>query len=248
MKLNLVTVTGADDSTPVADVLKIAEEFPFVEFGILLSNSSMGYRRFPSSGWLNELISTVVEKKLNLNLSGHLCGTWVRQFLMGKFPATELTGIHPDFLTDGIFKRWQINTHGIKHKKDLAPLTALVTALGRLHQTVIFQYDNANTDTLFAVQEGGGTNIATLFDLSHGAGVLPTEWPKPVPGVYSGYAGGMSPENVAEQIKLIAPLVGDGETWIDAETHLRTPDDSKFDLVKVRAFLAAAKPWIEKSH
>jgi hypothetical protein len=248
MKLNLVTVTGADDSTPVADILKIAEEFPYAEFGILLSSGSMGFRRFPSGSWLVELVSAVIEKNLDLNLSGHLCGAWVRQFMLGNFPTAELCAIHPEFIKAGVFKRWQINTHGIPHKNNTTALAQAVTELGSRNQSVIFQHDNANTNTLLSIQGLGCKNIATLFDLSHGAGVLPDAWPRPMPDIYCGYAGGMSPENVADQLTKIEPLVGDNETWIDAETHLRTPDDQKFDLDKVRAFLTAAKPWIEKSH
>jgi hypothetical protein len=244
MKINLVTVTGADDSTPVESLLAIAEKFPFVEFGILLSRGSMGRMRFPSTEWLNNLVTLAGERRLNL--SGHLCGAWVRELLVGKWPESELRAIHPEFTNADIFKRWQINTHGHPHKSKLPELCAIVNELSKRGQTVIFQNDKVNTATIAGVDTAGCENIATLFDLSHGAGVLPENWPAPVPGIYCGYAGGLSPANVADQLKKLEPIVGDTAIWIDAETHLRTPDDTIFSLDKVHDFLTAAAPWCAK--
>ncbi|MHB1675039.1 MAG: hypothetical protein ACYCSP_12405 [Acidobacteriaceae bacterium] len=37
MKLETVTITGADDSTDIVELAELSEEFPFVEWGILIS-------------------------------------------------------------------------------------------------------------------------------------------------------------------------------------------------------------------
>ena len=42
MPLNRVTITGADDNTPVEALNDLAAEFPFVEFGILVSRAREG--------------------------------------------------------------------------------------------------------------------------------------------------------------------------------------------------------------
>jgi phosphoribosylanthranilate isomerase len=75
--------------------------------------------------------------------------------------------------------------------------------------------------------------------------VLPDKWPRPVPGIYCGYAGGLGPDNVVEQVKKISEVAGDVPFWIDAETKLFTND--RFDLDKVRRFLAAVGPYIKSS-
>ena len=75
-----------------------------------------------------------------------------------------------------------------------------------------------------------------LHDLSHGAGVLPEKWPAQL-FLGTGCAGGLSPENAAEQVKRMPSST----TWVDAETHLRT--DNWLDLDKVEAFLKALGPW-----
>ena len=80
-------------------------------------------------------------------------------------------------------------------------------------------------------------DCSTLFDMSHGAGILPKEWLAPIDGVRCGYAGGLSPENVVSQIKLIESKVGNYELWIDMETQIRSNADQQFDLGKVVAVL-----------
>ena len=57
MNLTKVTITGADDSVRVEDLLEINERFPFVEFGILVSKRTGGQAvpRFPSAEWMKGL-------------------------------------------------------------------------------------------------------------------------------------------------------------------------------------------------
>lgn len=243
MKITKVTVTGADDSVSPRSLVEIAEEFPFVEFGILLSKNQLGCTRFPSSAWLQEL-QTVCNSlpKFGLNLSGHICGRWVREILLGRWPLDELTELlGPDFY-DHLFSRWQLNTHGVSHEWRPEFIASLEMVRG-WPGTVIFQHDERNNEVLKAAIESGAENISTLFDLSHGAGELPKFWPGLLPGISCGYAGGLSPENVHHQCTKIQLSVGDASIWIDAETHLRTETGQFFDLHKVRDFLRAAQPF-----
>lgn len=230
MKITKITVTGADDSVSPHDLVAIAKKYPMVEFGILLSRSSMGRRRFPTMGWLYDLSSVQSE----LHCSGHICGAWVREILKGQWPISELSSALGEGFFDR-FDRWQLNTHGIRH----AWSTSFIESLSNGPKEVIFQFDGKNTDVMDSAIKSGA-NVSALFDLSHGAGVLPDEWPSPLSGIRCGYAGGLSPANVAEQLRKLAPIVGDAEIWIDAETHLRYADDRIFDLTKVQAFIEAA--------
>jgi len=234
------TVTGADDSVHPYQLIDLAEEFPFVEFAILLSRNSMGNTRFPSREWIHHLVGDCLDR--SMNFAGHICGAWVRELLMGRWPTHDFLNIDDDF--QEFFQRWQINTHAVPHKFDTVKLWEIVQTLENHGQTIIFQHDNVNTEMIECM--GDHKNVAALFDLSHGAGVLPEAWPKPL-AIPCGYAGGLSPENVAGQIEKIATIVGDRQIWIDAETKLRSPDDQIFDLGKVRAFLEAAKPWVIRS-
>ncbi len=230
--INRVTVTGADDSIRVKDMLPIQQEFPFVEWGILLSKSQEGGRRFPSLEWINKLS----EHRHELNLSGHLCGRWVRDICGGE---NTLFTDRPSFRR--LFDRYQLNFHSYVHR--IKNKVMFLCAVLELEATqVIFQLDDVNNNLLVEAQEAN-INAAPLFDTSGGAGRLPAEWPEAL-SVYSGYAGGLSPENLTEQMDAIAEKCGDGPIWIDAETKLRSSHDNVFDLKKVRRFLEKAKPWL----
>lgn len=237
-----VTVTGADDSVSPHHLLEIFEQFPFVEFGILISRNSMGNTRFPSREWIKNLIQMCDGS--GIQFAGHICGSWVRELLMGHWPSHDFMNIDDDFMSPGMFKRWQINTHAQPHKADLNAVSDILTQLKRRGQSVIFQNDNVNTHLM---NPQLGTNISALFDLSHGTGILPAEWPKPLEGIDCGYAGGLSPDNVAEQLTKLESIIGDAHIWIDAETLLRSDNDLQFDLQKVITFLKAAEPWVIES-
>lgn len=242
MKLSTVTVTGADDSVHPRDLAEITREYPFVEFGILLSRGAMGRPRFPSADWLRLAFGECSGK--GVRFAGHICGSWVSDSLLGEFPIHELNEIHNGFVTSGLFRRWQLNTHAKPHPFNCASLGTLLRLLSANRQSVIFQYDGVNTSLVPCIESTGCKNASFLFDLSHGAGILPTEWPVPLDGIPCGYAGGLSPENVADQLRRLEKTVGDGAFWIDAETHLRSRHDKEFDLNKVRAFLEAVTPWV----
>lgn len=232
--IDRVTVTGADDSVNPDDLVKIFEEYPFVEFGILLSKKWHGYKRFPSRAWLEKLHGLYQKEKIPL--SGHLCGQFVRDFCLG-----ENTFVHEYGFWE-MFDRFQLNFHAEFHATPHPGNFLWVISAYSDSRQFIFQIDGVN-DNLFELAKNNKNNmVVPLFDLSGGIGVLPEKWPEP--DGYCGYAGGLSPDNLTEQLRQIARVVGHGPIWIDAETHLRSQDDMLFDLIKVRRFLEVAKPWV----
>lgn len=56
MIIDKVTMTGADDSVDVKEMLKISTECPQVEWGILASESKMGLPRYPTNHWIGRLV------------------------------------------------------------------------------------------------------------------------------------------------------------------------------------------------
>jgi hypothetical protein len=254
--LSKVTVTGADDSVNPKELIAIAKEFPFVEFGILVSKRSTGQPRFPSYPWIENFSKDVLDSRLDINVSGHLCGSWVNEAFLGRWISLDLP---KDF--SHVVKRWQLNTHGGKVRCIISSFMNIIKAVNSVNQQIIFQYDEANTDLIVEAIKHN-LNVSALYDLSHGAGLLPNEWKMPVDldgnflsnKIPLGFAGGMSPENVNEEIEKICnnlqnylitnSILSSQEIWIDAETKLRSISDSFFDLDKVVKFLEAAKPWV----
>lgn len=233
--VRVVTVTGADDSMQPKDLISVANDYPFVEFGILLSKKQQGGKRFPSQDWLEELYISWRQEKFAL--SGHLCGEWVRDLCLGK----------PSFFKDcgyiwKMFSRLQLNFHAEPHiVRDKEFSEVFREYLPNV--PIIFQMDGMNEKIFYSVEARWGIQAFPLFDSSGGEGLLPKEWPVQPFNQYCGYAGGLSPDNLQREMEKISE-VAPGPIWIDAETLLRSENDMVFDLEKVRRFLKMASPWV----
>lgn len=233
MKLDCVTITGADDSIEPEALLPITEKYPFVEWGILFSGKQQGTARYPSYNWLGRLKTVAPNIP---RLCAHLCGQWVRELVLsGK-------GTWWDRYQDlaSCFRRIQLNFHGQYHKAG----EGFVGELRRLgNHEFIFQHDGVNDSLISTFTNTPRLRVFPLFDRSGGAGIVPKEWPKPI-WKYQGYAGGLGPENIVDEIKRIGDAVGNSRIWIDMETRVRSEDDLKFDLSKVERCLEAAAPFV----
>lgn len=240
--ITTVTITGADDSISPRALFEMSDKYPFVEWGILVSRTSAGKRRFPSLRWIDQLVELNTERILNskgsLKLSMHLCGAYVKELLSGdnEFITEELDDVWQ------AFERVQINTHASEY---FINDQGLVSALEEYtDKEFIIQYDGVNGDKLITNLIGHDIKFATLFDLSHGAGVLPEKWPDVIPGVKCGYAGGIGPDNIADQMLLVNNITRNVETWVDMETKVRSDGDNLFDMSKVEKCLRTAAQFV----
>lgn len=243
MILDRVTITGADDSIDPKDLIPITQRFPFVEWAILLSKSQEGKHRFPSKYWMFSFRDTIHDNKdiKDVKISGHLCGRWVRDVCEGNW---NFCNEHPIANICHIFNRIQLNFHAHVHSLDRDKFLMGLQHLAEKYE-FIFQIDDVN-NSIFDDAKAALISANPLFDLSGGAGILPASWPKPT-SEYCGYAGGLSPENIAQQLEIISKVVGEKQRiWIDTETRVRSADDSKLDLDKVVKFLEASEPFVTK--
>lgn len=232
MNLKLVTLTGADDSIDPKELVKLSQTYPFVEWGILMTKQPIKASRFPSRKWINELVEVA---EPNMNLCAHLCGAEVFDALIfNNFKFVESLSKK--------FKRVQLNTHGAR-LEGLAVSPTYINCLN-IPRRIIFQCDGVNNHQVKEwVNLGFGV---PLFDTSSGGGVLPEEgWPKVWEGVYCGYAGGLGPDNVVDELKKIETVTDDSPFWIDMETKVRSHKDKLFDLDKCRTVLEACEPYVQ---
>lgn len=232
-KLTRVTFTGADDTVDPRQLIAISEHSPIVEWGILIG-SQHGHR-FPSYHWIGTL-QTLANPQVNLAL--HICGRHLRDIAAGRSIAAL-----PKMQR---FQRCQLNWHGEPQGEISSNIyRAFKEMEGYWTPEVIFQLDGANNG--LPVHCASMKKTAGLFDLSHGAGVLPEVWPKndvsddedfkqdtglarfPI-----GYAGGLGPENLREQLPKIHAAAR-GDYWIDMETKLF--EGLQFDMAKCREVL-----------
>jgi hypothetical protein len=234
MILDRVTITGADDSVNPTALLELSRQYPFVEFGILLSFKAQGNNRFPSNDWLNKFIP-IAKANPAMRVALHVCGRWAFQTYQGLQPVKDL---FPELWA--IARRVQLNTHG-ERLLPIIPYAGLSPQI--TDKQVIVQMDAVNDPVLHQLREFG-CDAVPLFDTSGGAGILPSQWPDPVDNCYCGFAGGLSPENVLKQLDLIAAKVGAASAWIDMEAKVRANDDKILDLGKVASVLYQCAPRV----
>lgn len=208
-----VTVTGADDRVDIGELVKLSQEFPFVEWGILWAGKDER-PRYPGMAW-KEAFALAVEA-YGLNASAHLCGILAREAAAGRY-WPPLPG----------YRRAQIN--GWLPSDDSGPLAKGAEWLG-----IILQAPSAEA---FAAAEAYQRQfpfyrIEVLFDASAGKGIVAPAWPDPSTRLRLGYAGGIRPDTVTE---VLLALGQRPRTWIDLESGVRT--DDQFDLAKVRDVL-----------
>lgn len=228
MEINRVTFTGADDNTDPKVLMAIQEKYPNVEWGILFSKDRQGTEKYPSQEWINSLPA-------ELNLSAHFCGWYSRSVL--DYKAINLIHELPKS-----FKRVQLNyTFNDKNKKYGMPFVHhLIKPSNGDNRQLIFQYNKSNKEILDAWMTWWGDDgrLSFLYDSSGGRGLEIKEIQNPFKW-YTGYSGGLKPENITHITDLIKNHSNTSDVWIDMEAGVRT--DGQFDLEKVVEVLKLVK-------
>ena len=219
MKIQHLTITGADSQTPIEKMVSLSEAFPFLEWGILLSKKSLGKISYPDLEWLDRLISV----SSSINISGHICGIWLHEILQSRFPG-ELIPIG--------FKRMQINLARYiprvriqNLKKSLPHDKSYILQVGEYYQQGI----SLARDLIHANYQ-----VAILYDVSGGSGITPDEWKVFPDDIQVGYAGGLGPDNLLSELKKLESIDRNRSIWIDIQAGIRTDDRRGIDFRKIR--------------
>lgn len=175
------------------------------EAGLLYTAMPEGRNRYPRREWLAEAVTRLPRAAL------HVCGRFARMQLVRR----ELVD-----LTDHV-QRIQVN--GALTVPECEEICAFYPK-----HTIITQHSRAN-QFLLAVK---ANNHAVLVDASGGRGVLPPLWRRPDTAMPVGFAGGLGPGNLAEQLHHIS-FVAVRPWWVDMEGRLR--DDDWFACDKAQA-------------
>ena len=224
-KLKTITFTGIDEKTDVDALKAIKEEYPIVEFGVLMSRNWMtNGNRYPNP----ETISRFLDQ--GLNLSAHLCGGIAKSAFAGdfskvieKYPVFS----HPDF------KRVQLN---VSPYEDIFETAAHLDE--PLEKEIIIQQKSPTLKYSQAFNRfsslNENLNVTMLVDPSGGRGkdegldLIATDHK-------IGYAGGINIGNVEDKLVMLLNTETIGDFWIDMESGVRT--DDWFDVEKVRKIL-----------
>ena len=224
------TLTGVDGFTSLEDLGVLASEFPFVEFGFLYSPSRQGTPgRYPSVVTLQRILGKLPS---HIHVALHACGQGVSDFLVGESVARELGE-----MVKSRSGRVQLNFNYSRGQIDIGELNAFIE---RFEAPVIIQHNHSNAECVMALT---AANRSVLFDESGGRGKSPDQWPRSLPGACCGYAGGLGPDNLRQQLPKIQDAAGGLPYWIDMESSLRNESDW-FDVAKARQCLEIAKGFI----
>lgn len=226
MQLKYTSITGADDAVDPQSLLALSREFPFVEWAILLLPAREGTARFPSKDWIRRFSQMAG----SLHTAMHLCDGALLGFIRGEAEILNLMSG---------FKRIQLNLKFGDVEGKYSPSDLVQRVRDNPQFQFIIQYGKDKQSLLPLLADV--PNHAVLYDDSAGRGISPDSWEPPLAGHFCGYAGGLNPANVADQIEIIAKVAPGYTTWIDMETGVRT--DDKFDLAKVRRVLEISKPY-----
>lgn len=259
MKLAHITLTGADDKTSINALLEISKTYPLVEWGILLSSKSAGTGRYPSAEWVKDLSDATYTDLFNAprdraKFAAHLCGPTMRAFMATSTISDEnwieAHGIGESRF-NALFARAQMNFNARYENFSDQDLIDMLEGWYETADGNLITQHNLNNDTVWSVLQASEMKSGALrahqilHDASGGLGRSPDSWQRPIAGVLNGYAGGISPDNVAATLGALEPIVGRGYTWIDMETSLRD-DQDRFCLDKVKRTLDNAYTTADK--
>lgn len=240
MNLSLCTLTGVDAETDIIRLVNLSSEFPMVEWGLLYSPKEQGSPgRYPSTRILKFLLNGL---PIEINLALHVCGKGVHDLLYGEPVVTDMVK-----LMNARGGRVQLNFNHSRTPINFQLLDLLFVKFPRVQ--FITQQNPGNS--MVAAFTSRRDNHAVLFDASGGRGLLPSgEWLAPLDGIKCGYAGGLGPDSIKDQLELITEAAGNHQVWIDMESKLRTTDEEgldRFDLTLCRETLVAVDEFMVES-
>ena len=231
--LRAIGFCGADDSVSPEILDAISAKYPFIEWGVLFREEKAGEPRFASPAWLERLRH--VNSRHQIRLAGHLCSSSCEAVLRGD--AQQVKHLHEELG----FGRFQINATAANNV-DMSLVTNAKAANVRRVMAAVPKAEfiiqrNTETQPLWEVLERDPPpNMSFLFDESKGLGKAPSTWPDPpTDGTPFGYAGGLGPATIEEQLRNISKKLQSvvrkpglsskemaGLFWIDMESRIRT--------------------------
>lgn len=239
MILKYITCSGANEHTNIDDLLALAKEYPMMEIGIQVSDKKVmeNPARFD---WIAALHEKVVAQKLAPNIAMHVNGNWVQQFASrAMIPELDYFLNLCNGRKRWLVKRLQINflidnDYRIEFGRFCQAMTDCAA------RPIVLPYNEKNAVFIHRLHDKS-MKFDCLYDSSHGEGVLPQQLQAPVfKDRLQGYSGGLSAENVAEQLQKLSHVVKPKcVIYIDAEGKLKG-NDGHLDLQKCKAYIENA--------
>lgn len=250
MNIAKVSMIGANERLAATDIIDFIRAYPLAEIGIGVS-ATKGARGTPRFDYVQELQHLVCEKCVpgkTGTIALHINGN-------GKdgdagWPAMLSRGIMPyDLAAMMKFPNMSIQlnhfgynfpAHNAQRLADSKALWNIIAPQSRL----ILSYCEKTADYIDTFMRAASTHHGllkwdVLYDASFGNGKMTAQYAAPLyPGIRQGYAGGLGPDNILDELpKIKAEQTDqDAEIWIDAEGKLQNDAKTTLDLTRAEAF------------
>lgn len=226
-----ITLTGVDSSTPVLEAVELYRREMRLELGILFSDSRAGAEnRYPEHRWIESFTAEITAVHPEAALALHICGSARRRFLE--------TGDLAGFTALHRFNRIQLNG-----TFDPAESRLLEKQLSHSPRgpAIITQHE-INPALAQAISSH---RHQVLFDASGGRGIRREDWPAPIRGKRCGYAGGLGPLNLAQELPRMEQVARGTSVWVDMESGIRDAED-RFSLPAAHRVLDGLAEWTRR--
>ena len=233
-KITHTVITGADDRVLVNDIIKLNATYPqCIEWAILYFPEKEGSPRNPSKRWRTDFLD-----RSKCSKALHLCGKQIFRDILAKNERYE------EFMEEAEgYDKFQLNINSRKQIFTPDEVIEIYETLAWEGLHLIFQYHDGSKEVIDTYLSRYATelqmhkvpDVTILFDASKGTGVSPEVWSTPIKingnPIPFGYAGGLNPNNITEQLHGMYKANQNYSFFIDMESGVRT--DNELDLAKV---------------
>ncbi len=231
----------------IDEIINLGKKYPCAEFAIQAHPSKFS-PYMPRYVWFDTLVHASRVNKINLAM--HINSEWRTELCHGNVPYAlrRLWEIRRDNGTP-VIGRVQVNINGgnAKYKFYADKIAEIIKNYPDIK--FILQYTPAQHKRIVSLDETEAP-FSLLQDYSGGRGELAEYWIPPVlPNHKMGYAGGLSPDNVAKNLEIINKILPQNySTWIDAEKNLKNLETGKFDTALAEKYIERAYLWQIKNN
>lgn len=245
MNIEYITCSDMREHNDIDEIIDLGKKYPRAEFAIQAHPPKFS-PSMPRYVWFDTLVHA--SRVNNIKLAMHVNSEYRTELCHGVVPYS-LRRLWEIERNDGtpVVGRVQVNINGgnDKYKFYADKVADIIRAYPKIK--FILQYTPAQYDRILKLDKKH-VPFALLYDASGGRGISPDSWGAPVmPNHQMGYSGGLSPENVIDNLNDINEILpADYSTWIDAEGKLKSPDSNGkevFDVKRAEKYIERAYRW-----
>lgn len=221
--LSLISFVGVDIHTNLDEIAKFNSPIP-CEWSVLYSDSKSktAHTRYPEMSVCKDFLEWGEEKDVLTSI--HLCGEVIQRYLNRDQDVMDMCDI-----AKGI--QLNLNIAAFPDHEKLAD--DILNLVNTRNHKVILQMNKTKEKFMGVFLGKAKTRVRVLHDGSGGFGREIENVKAPNPNHFTGYAGGIKPENVKKIVDLIEKENPNNEKYyIDMESGVRT--DNIFSLEKCR--------------